>query len=38
MLDYAIVKNLCTELEITITELLDGEDVEKKNNYAYDEE
>ena len=30
MPDYAIVKNLCETLEITVAELMDGEDDDKK--------
>lgn len=38
MPDYAIVKILCDELEITIAELMDGEEAEEKSVRAYDEE
>lgn len=38
MPDYSVVKNLCEELEITVTELMNGESVEDKNVRTYDEE
>lgn len=38
MPDYAVVKNLCEELEITVAELMDGEDAEEKSVRAYDDE
>lgn len=38
MPDYSVVKNLCEELEITVAELLDGEDAEEKSVRAYDDE
>ena len=38
MPDYSIVKSLCEELEITIVELMDGEEAEKKSVRAYDDE
>lgn len=38
MPDYAIVKNLCEELGITVPELMDGEDIEEKSVRVYDEE
>lgn len=37
MPDYSVVKNLCEELEITIAELMDGEETEKSVR-AYDDE
>ena len=38
MPDYAIVKSLCEELEITVAELMDGEVNEEKSMRAYDED
>lgn len=38
MPDYSVVKNLCEELEITITELMDGKDAEGRSVRVYDEE
>ena len=38
MPDYGIVKSLCKELEITIAELMDGEETEEKSVRAYDDE
>ena len=38
MPDYGIVKSLCEELEITIAELMDGEESEEKSVRAYDEQ
>ena len=38
MPDYAVVKSLCEELEITVAELMDGEDAEEKSVRAYDDE
>lgn len=37
MPDYAVVESLCAELEITIAELMDGEEAEKKSVRAYDD-
>lgn len=37
MPDYGIVKSLCEELEITIAELMDGEESEEKSVRAYDD-
>lgn len=37
MPDYAIVKNLCEELHITIAELMDGEEADKESIRTYDE-
>ena len=37
MPDYAVVKSLCEELEITVAELLDGEVLEEKSMRTYDE-
>ena len=38
MPDYSVIKNLCEELEITIAELMDGEEAEEKSVRTYDEE
>lgn len=38
MPDYSVVKNLREELEITVAELMDGEDAEEKSVRAYDDE
>lgn len=38
MPDYAVVESLCEELEITVAELMDGEETEEKSVRAYDEE
>lgn len=38
MPDYGIVKSLCEELEITVSELMDGEEAEEKSVRAYDDE
>ena len=38
MPDYSVVKTLCDELEITVAELMDGEDAEEKSVRAYDDE
>ena len=37
MPDYSVVKLLCEELEITVAELMDGEDAEERSVRAYDE-
>ncbi len=37
MPDYSVVKSLCEELEITVAELLDGEEAEGKNVRASDD-
>lgn len=36
--DYSIVKSLCAELEITVSELIDGEISEEKSVCTYDED
>ncbi len=36
--DYTIIKVLCEELDITIAELMDGEEAKEKSFRAYDEE
>ncbi len=38
MPDYGIVKSLCEELDITVAELMDGEEAEEKSVRAYDDE
>lgn len=38
MPDYSVIKNLCEELEITVAELMDGEEIEGKSIRMYDEE
>ncbi|MCM1145599.1 MAG: helix-turn-helix domain-containing protein [Blautia sp.] len=38
MPDYGVVKDLCEELEITIAELMDGEEAEEKSVRTYDDE
>ena len=38
MPDYAVVKILCDELEITVAELIDGETLEEKRVHTYDGE
>lgn len=38
MPDYSVVKTLCEELEITVAELMDGENAEEKSFRAYDDE
>ncbi len=38
MPDYAVVKSLCEELEITIAELMEGEEAEEKSSRTYDNE
>lgn len=38
MPDYAIVKSLCEELEVTVAELLDGEISKDKSVRTYDDE
>ena len=38
MPDYSVVKNLCEELEITIAELMDGEETDEKSVRTYDDE
>ena len=37
MPDYSVVKNLCEELEITVAELMDGEEAEKNSVCASDD-
>ncbi len=38
MPDYSVVKSLCEELEITVAELMDGEEADGKSVRAYDDE
>jgi transcriptional regulator with XRE-family HTH domain len=38
MPDYAVVKSLCEELEITMAELMDGEEAEEKSVRIYDDD
>ncbi|MBR5231445.1 MAG: helix-turn-helix transcriptional regulator [Clostridia bacterium] len=38
MPDYAVVKSLCEELEITVAELMDGEVARERSVRAYDDE
>lgn len=38
MPDYSVVKGLCEELEITVAELMDGEETEEKSVRTYDDE
>ena len=38
MPDYSVVKILCEELEITVEELMDGEEREEKGVYAYNDQ
>lgn len=37
MPDYSIIENLCKELDITIAELMDGEDADKDSIRVYDD-
>jgi transcriptional regulator with XRE-family HTH domain len=37
MPDYSVVQELCKELEITIAELMDGEEIEENSVRIYDE-
>ena len=38
MPDYAVVKNLCEELNASVSELMDGEETDDKSIRMYDEE
>lgn len=38
MPDYSIIKSLCKELEITVAELMDGENSQKQSVRTYDDE
>lgn len=37
MPDYSVVQELCKELEITVAELMDGEEIEESSVHIYDE-
>lgn len=37
MSDYSVVQELCKELEITVAELMDGEEIEENSVRIYDE-
>lgn len=38
MPDYAVAKNLCEELNVSVSELMDGEETDDKSIRMYDEE
>lgn len=38
MPDYAVVKSLCEELKVSVSELMDGEESDEKSIRVYDEE
>ena len=38
MPDYAVVKNLCEELKVSVSELMDGEESDDKSVRVYDDE
>lgn len=38
MPDYSIVRDLCNQLDITVAELMDGEEAEEKSVRSYDDE
>lgn len=38
MPDYAVVKNLCEELKVSVSELMDGEEADDKSVRVYDDE
>ena len=38
MPDYAVVKSLCEELKVSVSELMDGEEAEDKSVRVYDDE
>lgn len=38
MPDYAVVKNLCEKLNVSVSELMDGEETDDKSIRMYDEE
>lgn len=38
MPDYSVLKKLCEELEITVTEFIDGKECEEKSNCIYNDE
>lgn len=38
MPDYSVIKNLCEELNISVSELMDGEEADEKSVRVYDDE
>ena len=38
MPDYAVVKSVCVELKVSVSELMDGEEADEKSIRVYDEE
>ena len=38
MPDYAVIKNLCEALKVSVSELMDGEEADTKSIRAYDDE
>ena len=38
MPDYAVVKNLCEELKVSVSELMDGEETDDSSVRVYDDE
>ncbi len=38
MPDYAVVKSLCEELKVSVSELMDGEEADDKSVRVYDDE
>ncbi len=38
MPDYSVIKNLCEELKISVSELMDGEEADEKSVRVYDDE
>ncbi len=38
MPDYSVIQQLCAELSVTVSELMDGEDIEEKSLRTYDDE
>ncbi len=38
MPDYSVIKNLCEELKVSVSELMDGEGADEKSIRVYDEE
>lgn len=38
MPDYAVIKNLCEELKVSVSELMDGEEADDKSIRVYDDE
>lgn len=37
MPDYSVVKDLCAELKVTVSELMDGEEADEKSVRTYDD-